>query len=160
MILDDIKNKGLLVWGAISEQGLEQIKEGQDLVIVPENRPALTGLMYNTPLLKKHDVPVIYCTDNMLGLLFFKKKVRKTLIFYKKLVTDGIVGVPGTLYAAMLSHLHGVPIKAMPQAEMTLDPADEDASFFGGKKFVLEQYQRDVFRPEDEQVERGILNEL
>ena len=158
VILEDIKEKeGLLVWGAISGEGLEQIREGQDLVIVPENRPSMTGLKYNIPLLRRHGIRFVYCTDNMVGLLFHRKKIRKTVIFYKQAVENGIIGVPGTLYAATLSHLHGVPVNAVPQPEIPFDSADQDASSLGGKSFVAEKYQKEVILPADERVENEIL---
>lgn len=158
MILDAVKSNCLLVWGALSEQGLRQIKEEGQVVIVPENRPHLTGLRHNAPLLKTQGVRFIYCTDNMLGLLFYKRKIGKTFLFYKKLGENGIIGIAGSLYAALLSHLHGVPIKTMPQSESCFDIFDQDASSLGGKKFVLGHDEDElIIRPEDEWVEGELL---
>jgi len=158
MRLDDLKDNCLLIWGAISEQGLEQLKAEGRLVIVPENRPHMTGLIHNAPLLRRHDVDFVYCTDNMLGLLFYKNKIKETFLFFRKFEENGITGVSGSLYAALLSRLHGVPIKTMPQAELEFESPDRDASSFSGKEFGLEPNENEIIvSPDDELVEKALL---
>jgi methylthioribose-1-phosphate isomerase len=158
MRLDDLKENCLLIWGAISDHGLEQLKEEGRLVVVPENRPYMTGLIHNAPLLGRHGVDFVYCTDNMLGLLFYKNKIIETFLFYRKIEENGVTGVSGSLYAALLSRLHGVPVRTMPQADLDLAGPDSDASSLCGKKFVMDQNQIDsVVSPDDELVERALL---
>ena len=155
MNLNDVKNS-LLIWGPISTKGLSQIKEEGCLVVVPENRPWMIGLRHNVPLLKKEDIPSVYCTDNMLGLLFYREKVKKTLLFYKKQKKEGIIGISGSLYVALLSRLHQIPIVIVDQGELDLDSSDKDAASLGGEKYILGQ-DDSVIAADDELVEWGLL---
>jgi methylthioribose-1-phosphate isomerase len=82
--LDDL----ILIWGPLSREGLSYLQEeelGKNLrVLVPENRPFMIGLMHNIPLLKKNGIRSVYCTDNMLGFLFYKRKISELLLFVRR----------------------------------------------------------------------------
>lgn len=156
MRLEDINNT-LLIWGPLSEQGIGKLKEEKSLVVVPENRPYLIGIKHNTFLLKQNNVPFVYCTDNMLGFLFYKKKIRKTLLFYKESKKEGVICVCGSLYVALLSRLHGVPIELFPQGSTSSNYLDEDASTLAGKKVILDGKENFVEKPTDELISWEIL---
>ena len=131
MKLQDVNN-ALLIWGVLSQDGLGQIKEGKSLVIVPENRPYFIGLRHNAGLLKKENINFVYCTDNMIGLLFYKNKIKETFFFYKELNNNGIIGGCGSLYVCLLSKIHNIPIKLNPQANL------EFASSCGASCFIMD----------------------
>jgi len=78
--LNALKNL-ILIWGPLSEEAAQELKKEGSLVLVAENRPSLLGLKHNIPILKKEQVDFVYCTDNALGFLFYKQKIKKTLIF-------------------------------------------------------------------------------
>lgn len=155
MKLKQIK-KAILVWGIISQDGINQLKNEKELIIVPEGRPYLIGLLQNAPLLKKEGLEFVYCTDNMLGYLFYKNKIKKTIIFYKKLTPQGIIGSCGSLYVGLLSHLHKVPIKIMPEGILSTNFPDSQAKTLAGKSFILEE-GKFCLEPEEELVSYSIL---
>lgn len=158
MKLEDI-NDALLVWGYISGSSLSRIKQ-QGLVIVPEGRPYLTGLRHNVILLKKENIDFVYCTDNMLGLLFYKNKIKKTLLFYRKLNKNGVTGICGSLYVCLLSKLHNVPINITPQDNLEFSFPDRDCSTLSGNDFVPNLragIQDFIVKPEDEFIDQEVL---
>jgi len=138
MKLADINN-AVLVWGPVSEQGLSCLKEKAKLVIVAENRPYLTGLLHNAPLLKKKGIDFVYCNDSALGLLFYKKKISEVVIFYKEEKDSGFLTYSGSLYAALLAKLHGVSVRLFPAEKLNTEVLDKDASALEGKTFILEE---------------------
>ncbi|MCM8801195.1 MAG: hypothetical protein NC912_04180 [Candidatus Omnitrophica bacterium] len=151
-------NDLLLVWGPLSKEGISQIKEEANLVLIPENRPYLIGLKYNIPLLKKEGVRFIYATDNMLGFLFYKNKIKKTLLFYKELKPQGLIGICGSLYIALLTKLHQIPIKIYPAEKFISKGLDQDASSLDGKNFILDKDKNNfVVSADDELVGWEIL---
>jgi len=156
MILDEIDNC-LLLWGVISKEGLRRIRNDQ-LVLVPENRPFLIGLRHNVPLLKKEQIRFVYATDNMLGLLFYKGKISKTLLFYRELKDDGIVAISGSLYVCLLSKLHGIPVDILAQGTLEHDFPDRDASSVGGKLLISgDDKEKYVIKADDELLEWEIF---
>ena len=78
-----------LIWGGLSKEGLSYLRnkanKNKVVILVPENRPYLLGLKYNIPLLEKEKIPLVYCTDNMLGFLFYKEKIEETVLFCKEI---------------------------------------------------------------------------
>lgn len=150
-------DKVILVWGIISQESIGQIKAENSLVAVPENRPFLVGLRHNIPLLKTAKINFFYCTDNMLGFLFYKDKIKKTLLFYKELKPEGIKGICGSLYVALLSKLHSVPIKIIPEGEFNFEDSDLDASTLEGKCFISKEDKNLVVEPKDELIGWEIL---
>jgi len=156
MKLDKIKD-AILIWGIVSDDGLSILKN-EKIVIVPETRPYLLGLLYNAPLLKKQKINFVYCTDNMLGFLFYKDKIKKTIIFYKKLTKKGIICISGSLYVALLSKLHNVAIKIMPQKNLkNIKFLDNSATTLAGKKFILKEDTKFFKSPKDELISYFLL---
>ena len=105
----------ILLWGVPSDEGIEAIKDrggvNRDLYfLAPEMRPHCLGLAVAKRLHEK-GIKHLYATDNMLGILFFKNKVKEVLFFYKELKDHEIVGICGSLYVCLLAHLHTIPIK-------------------------------------------------
>lgn len=156
MKLNDIESL-VLVWGAISEAVLGQLKKEASLILVPENRPFLLGLKHNIPLLERENIDYLYCTDNMLGLFFYKGKIRKTLIFYKE-AREKIIGFCGTMYVSLLSKLHHVDIQYVRQDKLSFNFSDKDASTLGGKNFILEENKQTyIIEPYNELVDEEAL---
>jgi translation initiation factor 2B subunit (eIF-2B alpha/beta/delta family) len=121
MRLNEMK-ECLLLWGLPSHQGIAEIKKqvaaAQGLyVLVPEMRPPLLGLEV-AKRLTKEGITHLYATDNMLGIFFFKQKVKEVLFFYKDLKGQNFSGICGSLYVCLLARLHSVPIKTMQGEEM------------------------------------------
>ena len=114
MRLSDVEGL-VLLWGIPSHHGIEAIKErvgaNRDLYfLVPEMRPHCLGLEV-AKRLNKEDIKHVYATDNMLGILFFKNKVKEVLFFYKEMTDHEIIGISGSLYVCLLAHVHTIPIK-------------------------------------------------
>jgi methylthioribose-1-phosphate isomerase len=141
--------KAILIWGPISNQGLSYLKEQKGLVIIAENRPYMIGLKYNKPLLKKEGIKFVYCTDNMLGILFYKKKIKEAILFYEKKEEGKILAITGSLYFYLLAKLHNVAIKFFLQEKINF--LDSDASTIDGLVFISDKEK--VMRPEKEWIE-------
>jgi translation initiation factor 2B subunit (eIF-2B alpha/beta/delta family) len=121
MRLNEMK-EGLLLWGLPSRKGMTEIKKeiaaAQGLfVLVPEMRPSLLGLEV-ARCLAKEGIKHLYVTDNMLGILYLREKVKEVLFFYNDLTEQSFSGICGSLYVCLLARLHSVPIKAMQGARM------------------------------------------
>lgn len=155
MRLNEIKD-GLLLWGLPSRQGIAEIKkkmygERGVYVLVPEMRPSLLGLEVARKLTKER-IKHVYATDNMLGILFFKQKVKEVFFFYKDLTDRRFSGICGSLYVCLLARLHRVSIKPL-QGEKMARPVqaasllDEYMGFHDG----------DVLQTEDESVPEEII---
>lgn len=126
-------------------------------VLVPENRPFMIGLIHNIPLLKKNGIQSVYCTDNMLGFLFYKRKISELLLFCKEVREKEMTGHCGSLFAVLLAKLHGAGIRVFHQDEFPTDFADTDASTLSGKKFIAPGQDHLVCRPEDERIEKDLV---
>lgn len=135
MKLKDIQ-KAILVWGVVSQEGLTHLRQEKKVIVVPEQRPYLLGLRHTVPLFKRENIKFFYCTDNVLGLLFYKNKVEKTYLFYKEKKNGGAIGPCGSLYAALLSKLHNVPVTSMLEGALDVSGFDRNASTLGGKDFL------------------------
>ena len=155
MRLNEMK-EGLLLWGLPPRQGIAEIKKqiaaAQELyVLVPEMRPSLCGLEVARRLAEEN-IRHVYATDNMLGFLFFKHKVKEVLFFYKDLTKQQFSGICGSLYVCLLARLHRVPIKPR-QGEKIMRPAQ--------KASLLDEYMssryNDVLPAEDEVVPEEII---
>jgi hypothetical protein len=114
MRLSDVKGL-VLLWGIPSNHGIEAIKERAEAncdlsFLVPEMRPHCLGLEV-AKRLNKEGIKYVYATDNMLGILFFKNKVKEVLLFYKEMTDHEIVGISGSLYVCLLAHVHTIPIE-------------------------------------------------
>ncbi|HEX9949183.1 MAG TPA: hypothetical protein VGB29_03420 [Thermodesulfobacteriota bacterium] len=155
MRLDEMK-EGLLLWGVPTGKGIKEIKErtqdNRDLyVLVPEMRPYLFGLEVARRLTEE-TIKHVYATDNMLGMLFFKQKIKEVLFFYKDLIDKNFSGICGSLYVCLLARLHHVPIKTM-QGEKIILSAQATS--------LLDEYMsfhyNDMLPAEDEAVPEGII---
>lgn len=135
MNLDTIHN-AVLIWGSISAEGLDFLKQEKALAIVPEQRPYLLGIKRNIPLLQKAGIEFVYCSDNALGLLFYKNKIKKTVLFYQERNGNTIWALPGSLYVNILSQLHKVPVCMLAQGTCDFSLLDRDASTVENKNFV------------------------
>ena len=160
MKIKDI-NRLTLIWGGISEEGLSylrnKVNKNNFVILVPENRPYLLGLNYNIPLLEKEKIPLVYCTDNMLGFLFYKGNIEETILFCKKMAEKGVLGVCGSLYATLLSKAHNVPVKVFLQGKVDFSGMDRDASVLQGKKLTLGKDAGQVEECSDEIVSWEVL---
>jgi len=144
-------NKATLIWGPVSREGLDYLSKESSLVVVPEGRPYLLGLNYNIPLIKERSINLVYCTDNTLGLLFYQGKIKETILFYKKKQADGLIGICGSLYVALLSELHQVLVKSFPQGVCNWENIDKDASTLEARGFIMEENKEDyLIEPNDE----------
>jgi methylthioribose-1-phosphate isomerase len=148
--------EGLLLWGVPTGKGIKEIKErtqdNRDLyVLVPEMRPYLFGLEVARRLTEE-TIKHVYATDNMLGMLFFKQKIKEVLFFYKDLIDKNFSGICGSLYVCLLARLHHVPIKTM-QGEKIILSAQATS--------LLDEYMsfhyNDMLPAEDEAVPEEII---
>ena len=155
MKLEDLNNL-ILIWGVLSKDSLGLFKE--ETILVPENRPFLYGLKYNIPLLKENNIPFVYCTDNMIGHFFYRKKIKKTYLFYKEKIREGFIGPCGSLYAGLLSRLHNVKVDAFLGAEVNFDNIDRDASTLSGKEFISLGSKEWAERGSDELINAEVLS--
>jgi hypothetical protein len=154
MRLDEMK-EGLLLWGLPSPQAIAAIKKkvaDQGLcALVPEMRPSLLGLEV-AKRLAREGIKHLYATDNMLGILFFKQKVKEVLFFYKDLKGQNFSGICGSLYVCLLARLHHVSIKPL-QGEKMIRPAQATS--------LLDEYMslhdNDMLPAEDEAVPEEII---
>lgn len=156
MKLKDINN-ATLIWGIASAQGLRDIKENISTLVVAEGRPYMFGLKHNVPLLKEEGIDFIYCNDTSLGLLFYKEKIKETVIFYSQVVDSGIEAISGSLYVAMLSKLHKVPIRIMPQGISDTAFLDSDALTLEGNLIVPKSDKECIIKADNEIIDEEVL---
>jgi len=131
-------DKAVLIWGPVSKEGIDYLQFQRKQVVIPENRPYLLGLKYNKPLIEKAGLRFVYCTDNTIGHLLYKKAVREAVLFCKK--EEGIIkGLSGSLYVWLLARIHHIPVKLLQEGEVDLENfLDKDAGTLDGKKVVEE----------------------
>ena len=130
-----------LVWGPLSEEAVQRLKREGSVAVVAENRPSLAGLKHDLPLLAKEGIASVYCPDNALGLLFYKQKIRKAFISRGS----------GSLYAALLSKVHGVPFEVIEPGPVNVKDLDRDASTLEGRNFILEVDREEyIIEPDEE----------
>jgi hypothetical protein len=155
MRLNEMK-EGLLLWGVPAGKGIKEIKErtqdNRDLyVLVPEMRPYALGREIIRRL-QEEGIKHAYVTDNMLGILFYKRKIKEVIFFYKDLIDQNFSGICGSLYVCLLARLHHVSIKPL-QGEKLIRPAQA--------ALLLDEYMSfrcdDVLPAEDEAVPEEII---
>jgi hypothetical protein len=149
--------EGLLLWGLPSRQGIAAVKkkaraeQGGVCVLVPEMRPYLLGLTI-AKRLEDEGIKNVYATDNMLGILFYKRKIKEVIFFYKELTDNHAVGICGSLYVCLLAHVHNVPIKPL-QGEKMIRSVQAAS--------LLDEYMRfhynDVLKAADEAVPEALV---
>jgi len=137
MNIEQVDN-ALLVWGPLDEKSAAYVQRQKRIIVVPEIRPFLIGMRYNLLLLKMRNPGTVYCTDNMLGLLFFKQAIAELLLVYTKEDSRGVTAISGSLYAATLARLHAVKISLHPGPVLNYNALFKDAdalSLCGRKLF-------------------------
>jgi hypothetical protein len=149
MRLSELKEV-VLLWGLPSRQGITQIKKKVQVdkevyVLVPEMRPYLLGLKI-AKIFTVENIRHVYATDNMMGVLFYQRKVKEVLFFYKELADHHVVGICGSLYACLLAYLHNVPIRLLQGDTMTR--VAQEASLLD--EHIRLQYN-DVFKSADDE---------
>jgi methylthioribose-1-phosphate isomerase len=137
------RGKYLLVYGVPPKEQypflISALKvEQAESVLVPEMRPELWGAQIVTRELLERKVPTTLISDNMMGSLFAQGEIRKLCLFYTGLTEQGPAGICGTLLAAQLARLHGVPVELFSSAQDLGATPDHDASTFMGKKICPE----------------------
>lgn len=158
MKLSEIKN-AVILWGIPSKEIIEELKDRGCLVVVPEQRPSLLGLKQVMPILAKEGISHLYCTDNVLGFLFYKKRLKKTYLGFNEERGSDISASSGSLYISLLSKIHNIEIKIFPSVKGSLQKSDEDASTLDKKDFILTDNKEDsIVRPRPEIIPQEVLN--
>ncbi len=134
-----------LVWGL--PQKFEDLQG--DFLLIPEMRPYLLGLSL-CERLKELNYPHVYVTDNMLGYLFFKGKIKKTLLFYLKKDKEGFECLNGSLYVVRLSRLHKVPVVFLPGKGIPKGLENRDAGGIDETIFVKDRHA--IIKPKIERI--------
>jgi methylthioribose-1-phosphate isomerase len=134
-------SKYLLVYGIPSEGQYELLAnalqgEHAESVLVPEMRPNLWGGRLVAPELLRRNVPTTYVSDNMLGALFAAGEIHKLYLFYTAPSESGFKAICGSLLAAQLARLHGVPAEFIDGDQNNYSTPDTDVSTFLGKKII------------------------
>ena len=108
-------------------------KEHAESVLVPEMRPELWGAQIVVPELLASHVTATLISDSMMGTLFAHGEICKLCVFYDRMTDEGASAICGSLLAARLAQLHGVPIEGFSAAEQHGLTNDRDVSTFLGK---------------------------
>lgn len=103
-------------------------------VLVPEMRPELWGARKVARDLSERRAPVTLISDNTMGTLFARGEILKLYLFCECMSEAGPVGICGSLLAAHLARLHGVPVELFEGAVSTDTPLDKDVTTFMGAK--------------------------
>ncbi len=149
-------NKSILVWGALSEEATAYLKSKQKSVIVSENRPFLIGIKHNKDKLIQAKIDFVYCTDNMLGFLFYKKRIEEVVLCYKKKDDMGIVAITGTLFAVTLARLHNIKVRVFSEGDLDYSRLDKDSITLDGKTLAIDE-DKEFFEPvKDEFIEKDM----
>jgi methylthioribose-1-phosphate isomerase len=108
--------------------------EQAESVLLPEMRPQLWGAQVVARELLERKAPTTIISDNMMGTLFAQGEIRKLCLFYTALTEEGPAGICGTLLAAQLARLHGVPVELFTGEQHMGSTLDRDVSSFMGKR--------------------------
>ncbi|MBD3245778.1 MAG: hypothetical protein GF333_02080 [Candidatus Omnitrophica bacterium] len=132
MKLADI-DQGILVWGPVSEEGLDRLQAEGRLAVAAECRPFLVGLRYNVPRLQARGIRFVYCPDEAVGLLCGQGRLGKTFLFLRRFDRDTLTGLSGVGLAYVLSRLHGITIEEFLQGPLPAENWDPDAATLANK---------------------------
>ena len=155
----DRAKKLIVVWGKVSEEGALWIAEQNQRVLVPEQRPYLLGLKYNAGVLESENIDWVYCTDNVLGLMFYEKRIDKVCLFCESIGGDKVEILSGGLYIALLAKIHNIPRHIFLQASFDLSSYDRDASTIERKDFILDDsLNKYIIEPETETIHEEVLS--
>lgn len=108
--------------------------ESAERLLVPEMRPQLWGARIVARELLDCDAPTTLISDNMMGTLFGHGEIRKLFLFHDEIGEKGPHAICGSLLAAQLAQLHGVPIELFNAAPRPTSCSDADAATFMGEK--------------------------
>jgi methylthioribose-1-phosphate isomerase len=121
-------------------QLFEAFKDEQaDGMLVPEARPQLWGVQEVARELIERGISTTLISDNMMGTFFAQEDIRRVYLFYHELDENGPVGICGSLLAARLAQVHGVPIKLLGSGETRQQPLDETVATFMGQRVCPEE---------------------
>lgn len=129
--------KYLLLYGVPAQDQYPVLTEALrsdkvESLLVPEMRPQLWGAQVVARALLDRGASTTLISDNMMGTLFARGEIGRLCLFYDALDEKGPLGIPGSLLAAQLAHLHGVPIALFGAAATPTRHLDNDASTFMG----------------------------
>jgi hypothetical protein len=146
----------ILLWGVPLNQGMDEIKkkvraDRGPSILVPEMRPHLLGSVIANRL-QREKIKHVYVTDNMLGILFYKQKIKEVLFFYKERKDHYWWGISGSLYVCLLAHMHKVPIQPL-QGGTVIRAAETSLSLDDYMCF----HYNDVIKAEDEAVPDEVI---
>jgi methylthioribose-1-phosphate isomerase len=131
--------KYILIYGVPTQDQVASLisalrVEQAESVLVPEMRPQLWGARIVARELLERKAPTTLIADNMMGTLFAQAEIRKLYLFYTGLTAEGPAGICGSLLAAQLARLHGVPVELFDNEPRTDSTLDSDVSTFMGKR--------------------------
>lgn len=136
--------KAILFWGILSGEAIIYLKEKLHkgfVLINPELRPYLLGVGWNRDALSAAGLEFVYCTDNMLGHLFYQKKIEELLVLYQKKRDEGYLCLSGSLYVYKLARYHKVGVRFALGTELNLDKfPDCGASTLAGRPIYPESF--------------------
>jgi methylthioribose-1-phosphate isomerase len=138
----DIRNprgKYVLIYGIPTSEQIRYLSnelhaERAKSILVPEMRPQLWGAHRVAPALLSRNVPITFISDNMMGTLCAQGEIRKLCLFYDTLTERGPAGICGSLLAARLARLHGIPIDLLAGDDHFGLTVDRDVTTFLGIK--------------------------
>jgi len=103
-------------------------------LLVPEMRPELWGARKVARELSARQAPVTLISDNTMGTLFARGEILKLYLFCERMSEAGPVGICGSLLAAQLARLHGVPVELFDGAGSSDASLDKDVATFMGTR--------------------------
>ena len=100
-----------LVCGILTDEAIDYLKLINNVVILPEHRPFSFSLKKNRSLLEANNIKYVFCTDNMIGLLFYQQKIREIVFMYNSRSDKHYSAISGSFYFILLGYLHKCEIK-------------------------------------------------
>jgi hypothetical protein len=88
--------------------------------------------------LLERNIPTILISDNMMGTFFAQRQIQRLYLFYTELSEMGPGGICGSLLAALLARVHGVPTELLAAEPALKPPMDPDISTFLGQRVCSE----------------------
>jgi methylthioribose-1-phosphate isomerase len=133
----DPPGKYVLIYGIPTSAQIRYLSnelqaERAESILVPEMRPQLWGAHRVAPALLSRNVPITLISDNMMGTLCARGEIRKLCLFYDTLTERGPDGICGSLLAARLARLHGVPVTLLQGDDHLGLTVDRDVTTFLG----------------------------
>ncbi|HEX6174367.1 MAG TPA: hypothetical protein VF089_10150 [Candidatus Binatia bacterium] len=102
-------------------------------LLIPEMRPEMWGVHAVAPALLQQNAPTTLISDNMMGILFSRREIRKLYLYYSRLDQQGVSGICGSLLALGLARAHDVPVELLASDSVKRATVDSDVSTFMGK---------------------------